>query len=124
MQVEVFVHCELLDPVIGNDGRRSDHVDSNVNVAARDLGIGTGPVRGVRHRQCNAALQTRQADIETGAEEIGVARQVQVDLRVDREVGRKSDLILRAAIAIALSKQADQPAASNCSRFVPIRAEP
>jgi hypothetical protein len=31
---------------------------------------------------------------------------------------------LRAASAIALSKQADQPAANSCSGLLPIRAEP
>src|SRR5258708_2226660 len=32
--------------------------------------------------------------------------------------------LLRAASAIALSKQADQPAANSCSGLVPMRAEP
>src|ERR1700680_2131847 len=32
--------------------------------------------------------------------------------------------LLRAANAIALSKQADQPAANSCSGLVPMRAEP
>src|SRR5713101_8655210 len=32
--------------------------------------------------------------------------------------------LLRAASAIALSKQADQPAANNCSGLVPMRADP
>src|SRR6266851_9509820 len=32
--------------------------------------------------------------------------------------------LLRAASVIALSKQADQPAANSCSGLVPMRAEP
>src|SRR5271165_3973167 len=39
----------------------------------------------------DVALQTRQADVETGAQEVGVARLIEVDLRVDREIWRKSD---------------------------------
>ena len=72
----------------------------------------------------DVALDTRQADVEPSAEEVAVVRQVQVHFGVDRDVSRQSDFLLRAASAIALSKQADQPAANNCSGLVPMRAEP
>src|SRR5260221_12904556 len=37
---------------------------------------------------------------------------------------RNAIFLLRAASAIALSKQADQPAANSCSGLVPMRADP
>lgn len=43
----------------------SDHVDHDVYIAARGLGIGAGLMRSLDERLSHIALQARQADIET-----------------------------------------------------------
>ena len=70
-------------------------------------------------------VDTRQADVEPRAQEVAAVRQVQksTSASIARSAGSAIFLLL-AASAIALSKQADQPAANSCSGLVPMRAEP
>src|SRR5712692_987848 len=101
------------------------HVERNVDVAPCSIGICTFlAVRGVHNGLGDFALQARQADVKPCAKEVNVARIAQVYFGIDGCVSRKLDLHLLATSPIALMKQADQPAANNCSGLVPVPGTP
>lgn len=79
-------------------------------------------MRGIDNRPRYVRIQAGKAHIETRAEEEAVLAGIQVDLRIDRRFSGQNPL--RAAIAIAPSKQADQPAAKSCSGLVPSPGPP
>jgi hypothetical protein len=103
-----------------------DQIDHDIDVATRRFGIRTGLVRGVDQGPRHFAVQAWQADVEASPEKVSSVSSVQVYFGVDGGVGRENDLIFifRAASPIAPSKQADQPAANNCSGLVPMPAVP
>ena len=66
------------------------------------------------------ALQARQADVKPCSEEVNVARMHRsISASMATSAGSVT-FILLATSPIALMKQADQPAANNCSGFVPV----
>jgi len=72
-------------------------------------------VRGVDNGLSDFALQARQADVKPCSQEVNVAGIAQVYF---------CNFILLATSPIALMKQADQPAANNCSGLVPVPGTP
>jgi len=71
-----------------------EDVQAHVDVAARGLGVRADLVGGVRQPLCDVLRHARQADVEPGLQEIGVAGHAQVDFDVDCQVGRKLHLPL------------------------------
>lgn len=73
---------------------------------------------------CGLAIETRQADIEARPEGISAfIEKKSISASIALFLG-STIFSLRAAISIAPSKQADQPAANNCSGLVPMPAPP
>ncbi|TCU65450.1 hypothetical protein EDE08_11364 [Bradyrhizobium sp. R2.2-H] len=73
---------------------------------------------------CGLAIETRQADVEARPKLISAfieKRSISVSIAL---FPGSTIFRLRAAISIAPSKQADQPAANNCSGLVPMPAPP
>src|SRR6266446_486300 len=104
-KIEVIVR-HALDAFTARESRRSSfktvcyrsglhHVDRNVDVAPRGVGICTClAVRGVDNGLGNFALQARQADVKPCPEEVNVARIAQVYFGIDGYVSLKFDLHL------------------------------
>ena len=83
-------HPKWVDPL----QRSLDQIDRYVDVAASCVGIRAQLVRRFHQRLSEFALQTRQADVETGREGVSAAGCTQVHFRVDCDVRRESDLLL------------------------------
>ena len=77
-------------------------------------------MRGIHNGLGDFALQARQADVKPCSEEVNVARIAQVYFGIDGYLSGSLTFILLATTPIALMKQADQPAANNCSGLVPV----
>ena len=72
----------------------------------------------------DVAVDAGQTDVEPATdEEASSATFRSTSASIAISAGNTT-FLLRAATAIALSKQADRPAASNCSGLVPIRGDP
>src|SRR5712664_780167 len=105
IKIEVIV-CHALAAITGHASRRSScktlcsrsglhHVDGNVDVAARSVGICTClAVRNVHNGLSDFALQARHADGKTCSKEVNVAGIAQVDFGIDGCISRKFHLHL------------------------------
>jgi hypothetical protein len=69
-------------------------------------------------------LHAQQADIEAGPKEAGSVRQTQIDFGVDANSSRQRDIVFASLKRDGPYQDADQPAASSCSGFAPMLAEP
>src|SRR3954451_16316495 len=72
----------------------SDQVDRDVGVAARGFGVRTDLVRVIEQGLRDVARDTRQTDVEAGAEDVAAVQQVEVHLGVDRDLAWQRDLLL------------------------------
>ncbi|MEI9986315.1 MAG: hypothetical protein WDN69_25985 [Aliidongia sp.] len=81
-------------------------------------------MRGIRKLTGDFALQPRQADVEASLEEVSSIRIAQIHLGIDGSAAGSVIFLARAACPIAPMKQADQPAANNCSGLVPLPEVP
>jgi hypothetical protein len=81
-------------PRVAMTGRRSDQVDSDIDVATHSFGIRTGPIRFVDKGLGDLALGAWQAHVEANSEKVAVVSCVEVDFCVDCDVFRRSDLYL------------------------------
>src|SRR6266436_395082 len=68
--------------------RDSDQLGLDRDVAVRRPGIRTHVVRGIHQTSRDVRLDAWQADIETHSDVVGVAVRAEVDLGVDRQIGR------------------------------------
>src|SRR5688500_17550594 len=73
----------------------SDQGDDDIDVSACRLRVRTRLMRGVDQRLRDPALYTRQGDVETRLQEVLALQVAQVDLGVDRGIGRKARFHLR-----------------------------
>src|SRR3546814_956072 len=89
----------------------SDQVDGHFDVAAGCFGVRAGPVRFVDQVLCDAALETRKADVEAGAQKVAVVAQVQIC----RSEEHPSELQSLMRISCAVSRLANKIEKANNS---------
>jgi hypothetical protein len=68
---------------------RSDKRDHDVDVAACRLGIWADAVRRIDQLLCEAPVDARHADVEVRSQEEGIVGRDQIDLSIDRRMGRQ-----------------------------------
>jgi hypothetical protein len=78
----------------GRLGRKSDEIGLDGDIAVHCLGVRADSMRRVDQRLRDLAVEARQADLEAGRQEECAAIEVQVDLGIDRNIGRELDLLL------------------------------
>src|SRR5262245_28428571 len=78
---------------LSGGNRSSDYVIAHVDIAVRRLRIGADPLGIVDQALRDAPLDARNGNVEARAEEELALVKVEVDLGVDRHVGRKLDLL-------------------------------
>jgi hypothetical protein len=74
---------------------------------------------GFGDRAGDIALQTRQADVEASPQQELVAGCAEINLCITATSAGSAIFMVRATRPIAPMKQADHPAANNCSGLVP-----
>jgi hypothetical protein len=113
-------------PGLAADRSGSDQVDHNVDIAACCFGYGHVWCASSTRAWATSRSTARQADLEASLEEVSVVSQAPVDFGVDAHIGRQRDFSFAQSRwhLMALTKQADQPAANSCSGLVPMRTEP
>ena len=77
----------------------SDQIGRHVDIAVDSLGVGADPVRRVDEILRDRVVEARQADIEARTQEEAAVAVVQIDLGIDRRIGRQLDLLLRGGDA-------------------------
>src|ERR1700684_642357 len=75
-------------------GPGSDEGGLDVNIAVNRLGVRANRVRGFDQGLGLLAIDARHTNVQTRAEEKRAIRLVQIDFRVDRQIGWKLDLPL------------------------------
>src|SRR5712672_2373780 len=87
-------NCDPKVPVLSCPFVLSDQIDFNIDVAASCLGVRTNLIRFVRQSLSSRALDTRQADVESHAEEVTVVCHAQIHFSVDDQVSRQRNFPL------------------------------
>jgi hypothetical protein len=85
-------------PSFGSDSA-SHQIGRYLDIAADRLGIGADAVRGLDEVLRYGAVEAGQADIEVRAQEEAGVAVVEIDLRIDRRIGRELDLLLHGGDA-------------------------